>query len=219
VTTLSTKDRILDAAEKLFADNGFAATSMRALTAEADVNLAAVHYHFGSKEALIEAVFARRLGPLNRERLDRLAELEEAAGEDPPQLERIVEAFVGPALRMAHKSNPGGRVFMRLMGHTISQPDPRVREMFTEQFREVFERFVPVVQRCLPELEQDELIWRVFFMIGSMAHTMALSEEMQQFSRGRAPTPSPEMMVRRLVPFATAGLAAPPSAAHEEGGK
>ena len=135
MATPTTRERILDAAEDLFAEQGFA-TSLRSITASAEVNLAAVNYHFGSKEALIQEVFARRLGPLNAERLRLLDTIE--AGSDI-RLERIVEAFVGPALRMSH--NPRGAVFMRLFGHTLSQRDDRILRLFSGQFRTVIERF------------------------------------------------------------------------------
>ena len=203
-----TKQRILDAAERLFADRGFSA-SMRQVTREADANLAAVHYHFGSKEALIEAVFARRLGPLNRRRLEALDKVEAVAGGDTPELERIVEAFVGPALRMAHNPAFGGEVFMRLLGHTLSRPHGTVRDMFTSQFREVFSRFSEVLRRALPELPPDELVWRFLFMVGAMAHTMALSDDVGRMSGGLCDPEDVEGAIARLVPFVCAGLRSP----------
>src|SRR6266542_3164877 len=109
----STKDRILDTAERLFADHGYSSTSLRQIIAAAGVNLAAVHYHFGSKESLLEAVVLRRAGPVNDQRLQLLDEAERAA--DPPELERVMEAFLVPTFRVAC-SGEGGRVFIRLMG-------------------------------------------------------------------------------------------------------
>ena len=98
---LDTKEKMLRAAESLFSEHGFTATSVRMITAEADVNLAAMHYHFGSKEKLIIELFAWRLDPLNRERLELLDQFEAEAGEEPPALERILEAFVGPPIRLS----------------------------------------------------------------------------------------------------------------------
>jgi len=91
-----TKERILDAAERLFADHGFPATSMRDITQEAGVNLAAVNYHFGSKEALMIAVLDRSTAPVNRARLEQLDALEAAAGDAPVETEQIVRAFLTP---------------------------------------------------------------------------------------------------------------------------
>ena len=170
----TTKERILDAAEALFSDQGFATTSLRSITAAAEVNLAAVNYHFGSKEQLIEEVFVRRLGPINRERLENRDRWERGAGEEGPTLEQIIEAFLGPPLRMGHEPERGGAVFVRLLGHTISQPDDRIREMFTRQFREVVPRFIAAFRRRIPDLPTAEIFWRFLFLIGSMAHTMAL---------------------------------------------
>jgi AcrR family transcriptional regulator len=206
--TRDTKERILDAAEALFADQGFSA-SMRNVTTEAGANLAAVNYHFGSKEALIEAVFSRRLGPLNRQRLKELDAAEAASESGLATLEDIVEAFVGPALRIPSDPAFGGEVFMRLLGHTMSRPHGKIREMFTEQFREVFTRFSGALRGALPALPPDELVWRFLFMVGSMAHTMAMSDDIHRMSGGVCDSADVEGTIRRLVPFLCAGLRSP----------
>jgi AcrR family transcriptional regulator len=204
MTEISTGDRILDAAEKRFADQGFA-TSLRSITAGAGVNLAAVNYHFGSKDGLIRAVFARRLGPLNRERLRLLDEIEgNAAG--PDSLEAVVEAFIGPAIRMSHDAQ--GATFMRLFGHTLSQRDDRIMQLFTEQFRVVVDRFSAALGRALPHLDRTEVFWRLLFMVGSMAHTMALSDKLPAISGGACETADVEATIRRLVPFVAGGMRA-----------
>src|SRR5215475_7182897 len=102
-TQATTKDRILDAAEKLFAMNGFEATSLRQITAEAGVNLAAVNYHFQSKEALLGAVFSRRVVPVNRRRIELLNALEAAAGAEGPALDSILEALFRPVIEAAKR--------------------------------------------------------------------------------------------------------------------
>jgi AcrR family transcriptional regulator len=105
---VNTKERILDTAERLFAEHGYAATSLRSIIAEAGVNLAAVHYHFHSKEALLEAVILRRSKPANAERLALLGEFEKQAGEKPVPLESVIEAFVAPTFRMSRDPQSGG---------------------------------------------------------------------------------------------------------------
>ena len=199
---ISTRDRILDAAEGLFAEQGFA-TSLRAITTKAEVNLAAVNYHFGSKEALVAAVFARRVAPLNAERLELLARAEQAAGGNPT-VEAIVEAFVGPPLRMSH--DPQGAIFMRLFGQTLGGPDDRMLELFAEQFKTVAHRFHEALCRALPDRDPAELFWRMLFMIGSLAHTMSLSDKLPYLSGGSCSPLGVEALIRRLVPFAAAGI-------------
>jgi len=202
-----TKKRILDAAELLFADHGFAATSMRSITAEAGVNLAAANYHFGSKEALFEAVLSRRMGPLNDERLGLLDAIENGDGE--LDLERIVTAFIGPALRVKHNDARGGAVFVRLIGHAISEPNPAIRKLFTKQFGEIFTRFSAALRQALPALPEEDIVWRFLFMVGAMAHTMAMSSDFNRLTSGRCGPTDAETLIRRLVPFVTAGLRGP----------
>jgi AcrR family transcriptional regulator len=205
---MHTKDRILDAAEHLFADHGFGATSMRAITSDAGVNLAAVNYHFGTKEALIEAVFARRLGPLNRERLAALDGVEAMPAADRT-VELVIEAFVGPAFRMRMRPEFGGETFMRLLGQTMGQPRGPVRDIFTHQFEEVIRRFTAALGRVQPELAAEEIQWRFLFTIGSMAFVMSMGDEVFAMC-GKCGSPHDmESVVERLVPFVAAGLRAP----------
>jgi AcrR family transcriptional regulator len=187
---------------------GFA-TSLRSITASAEVNLAAVNYHFGSKEGLIQEVFHRRLGPLNAERVALLDQLEAAAGDDAPDLAAIVEAFVGPPLRMSH--DPQGATFMRLFGHTLGRRDDRVLGMFAEEFRTVLDRFGAALERALPPLDRQEVLWRMLFMVGAMAHTLSLSDKLPGLTGGVCGPADVETLIRRLVPFVAGGMrAAPP---------
>jgi len=200
----STRERILDAAEGLFADEGFS-TSLRSITATAAVNLAAVNYHFGSKDGLIEQVFSRRLAPLNAERLEALDAVErDAANETPPPLEPIVRCFIAPAIRLSR--DPQGATFMRLVGHTLGRRDDRLLSLFADQFKEVVVRFHRAIGRALPGLDSPDVFWRMLFMIGSMAHTMSLGDKIPYISGGICrPAPIDEM-VDRLVDFAVAGI-------------
>lgn len=199
-----TKQRILDAAEQLFVERGFDAASMRSITAKAGVNLAAVNYHFGSKESLVGAVMDRRIAPLNRERLERLEQLERADGPSAPELDDLVEAFVGPALRLS--ADPvAGETVMHLVGHAITLHGP-LRRIFVGQFREVFERYVAAISRVLPEHSPEDVIWKFLFMIGSMAHTMCLSHDVAAVTEGQVDTEDTEAIIKRLVAFVSAGL-------------
>ncbi|MCK4773879.1 MAG: TetR/AcrR family transcriptional regulator, partial [Candidatus Krumholzibacteria bacterium] len=138
---LTTKEKILDAAEKLFVNNGFAATSLRAIIKEADVNTAAVHYHFGSKEGLIEEVFNRRVAELNRERLEKLDALEAERGDRPVPLKEVIRAFLLPVMR---RNRAGGNqeVIPRLMARAITEPEAVFTDsIHHDAFKEVAMRF------------------------------------------------------------------------------
>ena len=162
-----TKGKILDTAERLFAERGFGATSLRSIIGEAGVNLAAVHYHFHSKEALLDAVLLRRLEPVNRERLGLLDQCEAAAGEGPPDLEAVLVALIAPPLRLRHE--PAYSTFMKLMGRILAESDLGT---IRKHFGPTIERFTKALQRALPDLPREELLWRAHFSVGCMAHTL-----------------------------------------------
>lgn len=203
-----TRQRLLDAAEHLFATTGIAETSLRAITAEAGANLASVNYHFGSKEALFQAVIARRLGPINEERLRLLTAVEAEGGDGLPSLERIVEAFVRPIVRLRGDPAHGGENFMRLMGRVHAEPGEWTLRALDE-FRESFEIFDAAFGRALPDLPEEERLWRMFFLIGVTAHTTAAGFKLQHFAGDRCDPNNVEATVQRLVAFAAAGFRAP----------
>ncbi len=204
-----TKERLLDSAEHLFSRRGFSATSVRQITAEANVNLAALNYHFGSKEQLISAVFARRLGPLNEERIGLLERCCSESERGIPSLEGSVRALVGPALRLSQDPARGGEQFMLLMGRAFSEPGHGLDELVLRQFDGLARRFFPVFRHHLEDLTEEAFFWRIHFMIGAMAHTMAASGGLQFMSGGLCSLQDPEEAVDRLVEFVVAGLRAP----------
>jgi AcrR family transcriptional regulator len=136
-----TRTRILDAAEELFMQHGFGATSMRLLTAKAGVNLAAVNYHFGSKDALIEAVFRRRVDPMNAARVAELEKLEADAAGRPLSPEAIIRAFIGPSLRLVEDAKSGGRNFIRLLGRSYSEPSKPIRALIGQLYGGTMQRY------------------------------------------------------------------------------
>lgn len=161
-----TKERILDAAERLFESRGFAGTSLRAITSRAGVNVAAVHYHFGSREALLRAVLARRIEPINRARLARLAALE---ARPAATLEEILEAFLAPALEVLRADASTAR----LAGLILHEPADHARELVEELFGEVARRFHAALTRRLAHLEPDEVLERLRFAVGVLVHHLA----------------------------------------------
>jgi AcrR family transcriptional regulator len=199
---IDTKDRILDAAERLFADQGYAATSLRHVIAEAQVNLAAVHYHFGSKEELLDHVIARRVGPVNEGRLAMLDRLEAEYGDQPPPLPKIIEAFLMPAGELAADHPESVRLMGRMHFEGLMQ---RIRE---RHFKAIGERFLGAMRKALPDLPEEEFYWRMHFMIGAMGIAMCGPPAFHTPASDDWPS-----RVARLVAFLSGGFSAPVSAA------
>ena len=154
----ATKGRILDAAEELFMEHGFEATSLRQITATAHVNLAAVHYHFGSKEDLFEALLTR---------------FEHASAPRPLSCEKILAAMFIPALKLARDRDLGGKNFLRLLGRAYADPAPFIRHFLSDQYAVMIARFKAAFGRALPQLPRKELAWRLHFVMGALSFTLA----------------------------------------------
>lgn len=189
-----TKARILDAAERLFARSGVAGTSLRAVTAEAGVNVAAIHYHFGSKTELLRAIFVRRLAPINEERRKRLEACESAP--EGVSLEGVIASLIDPSLEFA-QAHPE---ISELAGLIYSEPLEDAQALIQEAFGETNQRFVAALGRCLPDVSGEEVLTRFGFMIGAMV--MVISR--------RGPTGLEPATARpHLLRFLAAGLQAP----------
>lgn len=201
--TANTKTKLLEAAESLFAHEGVDRASLRSITQAAGANLAAVHYHFGSKEALVREVLARRLGPLNAARLELLDRVERE--HETPPVEAIVRAFVQPALEMLQKER-GGHAFARFVCRTFSEPNEGFRDLVMDQFREIVMRFTAALERALPDLPREEIFWRFHFMVGSMVHTAGMSFIAQRISGGLCDADDVDGLVDRLVTFLAGGF-------------
>ena len=196
---LDTKQKILDTAERLFGEHGYSVTSLRQVITEAEVNLAAVHYHFGSKEDLLDAVVLRKAGPVSEARMARLTKALADAGDGPPDLERVLESFLLPTAELA-ETNP---TFVKLMGRMLSEGlMPRIVQKY---FQESGMHFVAALARALPHLEREELLWRVHFMIGAMAHTMTTDPILPVALEPQAYP----LRMQRLVRFLGAAFRAP----------
>ncbi len=215
VETQGTKSRILDAAEELFMEHGFEATSLRLITTAAGVNLAAANYHFGSKEELFQAVLTRRLDPMNRERL-RLLEAYQAAS-TPLTCEKIISAMFIPALRLARDHEQGGKNFLRLLGRAYADPAPFIREFLSSQYAEMIARFRQAFTLALPHVPREELSWRLHFVMGALSYTLAGTDALKmiaQFQPGQ--TENDELVLTRLAPFLAAGLRSPVSSPRDQ---
>jgi len=203
----STKDRILTAAEELFAQTGVARTSLRAITALARVNLAAVNYHFGSKDGLVEEVYRRRLDPLNRARLVNLERLEKRARK--PSLEDILEAFMSPVASLARDPAQGGPTVMRLLGQTHAEAEAPFKTWFAGEYKRVLERYHAALCRALPGLPPEDVRWRLQFLVGALTYPVAERQLVELVSGETIDPEDVGRVVERLLPFVAAGFRAP----------
>lgn len=200
-TQFSTKERILGAAEELFAQQGFGATSLRQVTSRADVNIAAVNYHFGSKENLVNEVFRRRMDEMSGHRLSML---EDARRDRPGELEAILAAFVEPALALAAGRNGGG-AFIRVIARAYAEQNDGLRGFLSERYGHVQREFARAIAECVPGLAKAQLYWRLDFLGGALTYAMA------DFGLIRRPPGVDEDTHRRraaaeLIRFAAAGF-------------
>jgi len=208
VASADTKTRILDAAELLFMEHGFEATSLRQLTSAAGVNLAAVNYHFGSKEELFQAVLTRRLDPMNQERIDLLDKAEREAGGKPASCEKILFAMLIPALRLARDEKRGGKNFLKVLGRAYADPAPFIRHFLSAQYAGMIGRYKEAFLRALPHLSRQELTWRLHFVMGALSYTLAGTDALKLFAQVTS-ADNDELLLQRLAPFLVAGLKAP----------
>jgi AcrR family transcriptional regulator len=204
---VETKQHILDIAEQIFAERGYAATSLRAVTQAAGVNLAAVNYHFGTKAKLLFAVVERRVNPINGERMRLLTALESAP--EPPTLEAVLHAFIAPVFSLGRDSTSRRDTFMRLMGRLYAESVEGLEAFFDRQLGEVFARFLEAFGRRVPELSAQELHWRFHFVLGVLAHPLLIGDRIAAFTDGRCTFDDTAEVVERMVKFAAAGLRCP----------
>ncbi|MBF8781103.1 TetR/AcrR family transcriptional regulator [Pseudomonas fulva] len=203
-----TVERILDAAEQLFAERGFAETSLRLITSKASVNLAAVNYHFGSKKALIQAVFSRFLGPFCAT-LERELERRQARADQRPSLEELLEMLVEQALAVQPRSNNDLSIFMRLLGLAFSESQGHLRRYLEDMYGKVFRRYMSLVSEAAPRIPPLELFWRVHFMLGAAAFSMSGIKALRAISENDfGLDTSIEQVMRLMVPFLAAGMRA-----------
>lgn len=202
----STREALLDAAEKLFAERGVAATSIRDIIGAAGVNLGAINYHFGTKKALVLAVFSRRLSPVSGRQFELLNRVEQDAGGRPPRLEAVLEAMIRPPIERSFTAGKRDTAFMRLVGRFYGEPDPEIERRVRSELKKVWSRFAALLARALPGLAPEEMYWRIRFMVGAIHHTL-----LTMGREGSLPGPShqkidAETLIRRLVAFASAGM-------------
>lgn len=201
-----TRDRILDTAERLFAAHGFDGTSLRQITEAAEVNLAAVNYHFGSKEELYTQVFVRRIVPINARRMEMLDTAVAQAASGPVSLRAIFDSFARPVFELADRA-PG---FLRLLARNVGAPPAFMTSVIEAQFRPLITRYVGLLQLALPHLPPKTVFWRMHFMVGATLHCASHHFTIDQMSGGLCHTHDVEEMLQHLADFAVAGIGGPP---------
>jgi AcrR family transcriptional regulator len=210
VARSDSRERILDAAERLFAEKGVAAASLREIGAQAQANPGSIYFHWKTKSDLVREVFRRRLAPLDAERVRRLDAAERARAPHPAPLEEVLAALVEPMLRIANGADGVG--FLRLLGRTYNEPDRELVRMLRRDHGATLERFRAALARALPDLPEEQLFVRFHFALGALAYTLG-SDASWQLVVGRRRPGSWEDVLRDLMPFLVAGFAAPRAAA------
>jgi AcrR family transcriptional regulator len=205
---VSTKDRILNATETLFIARGFDGTSLRAITTDAAVNLAAVNYHFGSKEELFEIVITRRIDVLNADRLRRLDALEASGFDAVLGPEQIIATLFMPAMALSRNPEHGGEDFLRLLGRAYADPSPFVRGLLAHRYTATNARFKNAFSRVLPELASDDLSMRLHFILDSVAASLATEDVRMYLSTLKIERSDDVGFLSYLAPFLAAGLRA-----------
>ncbi|MCE2869248.1 MAG: TetR family transcriptional regulator [Xanthomonadaceae bacterium] len=198
----NTKERILHAAEDLFAQHGFAGTSLRQVTSRADVNIAAVNYHFGSKENLVHEVFKHRMDEMSEKRLSALSE---SIARDPADLNGILLAFIQPALALTLDRH--GASFVRVLARAYAEKNDGLRNFLSENYGQVLREFAKAIANCLPQLSKEELYWRMDFTAGALTYAMADFGLIRR-QPGVTEKAHCEKAAQHLITFAQAGLRA-----------
>ena len=204
---MSTKNKILDAAENLFADKGFNGTSLREITSQAEVNLAAVNYHFGSKKELIKAVMSRYMNEVSP-RLE--IALTQVCETDSPSLIDVFSAFIDPLLSLNEFKNNGTSNFLQLLGRGYTDSQGFLRWFLTTQYPGVIDNFVLAVQKAYPELSAEEMFWRLHFTMGTVVFTMSSSDALIDIAKSDFERDLQiSDVIRNVIPYVAAGVGAP----------
>jgi AcrR family transcriptional regulator len=172
MTTLSTKERILNSTENLIAESGFAELSIRKISQQAHTNLAAINYHFGNKQQLINQVLERRLNNLFQVREKMLHELNQGNKEMVCNLEQILHAFIAPALYMINDRHQGGRVFMKVLARAYAEQSEALHELLATRYTNTIKEFAEAINLACPTLPKQTIFWRFHFIIGALTYTM-----------------------------------------------
>jgi AcrR family transcriptional regulator len=199
---LETPERIVAVAERMFAERGYAGVSLRSITRESGANIAAIHYHFGSKGELLERIFELRCAPMNRERMRLLSECKEGSNR-PPLLEQILEAYLRPSLIWPEDPD-GARRFLRLRAVLSHEHEKLAARLVSKYFNKVSRTFANAIHDALPELSIEETYWRFQFLLAAQYYTLSSPDRIAVLSEGRCNPSDIDESLRHMVPFCAA---------------
>lgn len=200
-----TKDKILDAAEQLFAVTGFAETSMREITSKAGVNLASVNYHFGSKKGLIKAVVDRYLAVFLPQLLDEISDLEKQKGNY--NISDLFSCFKRPLLHLEQISPEGAIYFIRLIGRGYIDFQGHLRKFITDKYGDELEQLQSAFRKTMPELSPAEVFWRLHFTMGTSVFTLSAADALKDISLvDFEQEMTTEKILDQLLPYLAAGF-------------
>jgi len=202
-----TRDRILDAAEHLFAARGFHGCSIRDITGEAGVDVALANYHFGSKQGLLEAVVMRRAQDLNAERLARLDAVLATSRGRTPSLEAIIDAFTHPLLDRSTRGSAGWKSYFALIAEVNNSPEFG-GVLMPRHFDPVVQRFIEAIRLALPGSHDRDVYWAYHFLSGALTLTFAETGRIDKLSGGVCRSGDLVSVHQRLVPYCAAGFRA-----------
>ncbi|MGC6425928.1 MAG: TetR/AcrR family transcriptional regulator [Akkermansiaceae bacterium] len=198
-----TKKALLESATVLFAERGFDCVSLREITSSAGANVASVKYHFGSKEALIDAVVLELVAPINTERLARLSALKETG---TPGVRALLRAFHEPLLSQFSQSELSERLFCKLMGRLVGERPYHFPPQIMAQFRQVAKGFVPAFREAIPHLTLKDVFWNIHFSFGVVSHSLMHGELLSEISEGSVKREKMEALMERMIDFCEAGF-------------
>jgi AcrR family transcriptional regulator len=203
---IDTKSRILRSAERIFGHHGYAGTTLRAVTSDAGVNLAAANYHFGTKEALVMEMLGQRVAPINEERLNLLKEAKQKALSDSVPLEKILEALIMPLGEAARGPDGPDLSFLQLVGRAFTEPAGFLRRVHETFFRELADVFMTEIRRSCPQATEKDLWWNLHFTINAMLGSLSQCRRAETMSNGICEAVDLDDMLKRLVSFLAKGF-------------
>ncbi|GGA77252.1 TetR family transcriptional regulator [Nitratireductor aestuarii] len=202
------REAILQAAERIFAEDGINA-SLRKVMAEADVNVGAINYHFGTREDLLREMLERRVSIIVGERLTLLAEAESL--NNPAELRDIVAALLTPTFRPDRWNDEGWRNYFKVQAHLRSQPSQKNYPISANLFAKQHQLFVEAIGRTLPDLGKTELFWRYYCLMSAMNQSVTNPYRIRELSGGRCDTRDSAAMMKAMIPALVGMLSAPPT--------